>query len=587
MARGGLTRIGNLINEFNRTYDTVGRVMTDSGLKRIADAQQDQSTAITEKNAPNPDDYTYDEDTGQYVPSLRAVQAGQGDLAPVLPAFDSKTTTSFLGKAYDQPLTDNEQTAIKTNAAADLLSRRDPAAATRLRIAGIEAKRLIQDDTDQQSIRAAWGAPDNTQPVRGLQRIDPVPATASNAHGTLATPDEANAELASLGTGASGLAPRSVQAAPAQPMGGSINPDEAAAAEAKLRNMGGSINPDEAGSPQVSPGTPGTSLGPIQAANADLALRKAGGREAANTYIQRKAPQVIDAYLKAGKIDEAKRLRDFVDSEDGRAYTQEWSHGVRALAVGDYLGAIDTFQRMYNSQRAPDGNTVKLTPSSGGLSYTAEIYGPDGQMINSVTKPTGDIAKYAGMALSPERMAEFMAKNQAAKEHDVTLLDRQVQLEGLRQQGQQTREDRRDDRLDTRLDAQSEMLDRRLSTSGGLTQAQQRGNAEIDAARAAVSGMTPSEILRRSQKATNTGRENPDYDPSIARAANLSGRRKIGADDQFDSRAGGQSSPQAAQTSAQSRFTQDPAMQGMRLGRQTANGVEVFDQNGRHVGYYR
>lgn len=568
MGRGGLSRIGSLMDGFTQAYDAVDRVTTDAGLRRIAETKPEDFQQYSPDQAAQLEAAANAKDADGN--PLYTVQANEGGTYSVTPTAggDAGTMTpglrriEFLGKTYDKPLTDNEQTAIETNAAADFLARRDPAAATKLRIAGLEAKKLTQDDTDQQSIRSAWGTPDDTQPIRGLQRIDAMPTAGSNAHGTLATPQEANESLSSLG-GADGLTARSGPVAQAQP----VSPDEASAAEARINKVGGSMDSS-------------------QAANAEFALRKAGGREAANSYLQRKAPQIIDAYLKAGKIDSAKAFRDFVDSEDGRAYTAEWGRGVRSLAAGDYHGAIDSFQRMYNSQRVPDGNTVKITPNAGGLNYTAEFYGPDGQLLNSITKPTSDIAKYAAQSLAPEKMAEFMAQQQGKREAEGATLDRQIQLEHLRQGGQENREDRRDERLGMRLDVQTEMLDRRLS-AGGVTLPQQRSNAEIDAARAAVSGMSSAEILRRSQKATNTGRENPDYDPSIAHAANLAGRRKIGADDYFDSRAGQRTTAQPSQTSIPSRFAQDPAMQGMHLGRQTANGLEVFDQAGKHIGYYR
>lgn len=122
------------------------------------------------------------------------------------------------------------------------------------------------------------------------------------------------------------------------------------------------------------------------------------------------------------------------------------------------------------------------------------------------------------------------------------------------------------------------------NAAGGnvLTPTQRRGNAEIDAARKAVAGLTPEEIRARTAKTTDTGRENPNYDPTLARSATLAGRRKIGDDQTFDNPV-----PQSAAPTASSRFQADPAMKAYKLGAQTPNGFEVKDSAGKLVGYYR
>lgn len=118
--------------------------------------------------------------------------------------------------------------------------------------------------------------------------------------------------------------------------------------------------------------------------------------------------------------------------------------------------------------------------------------------------------------------------------------------------------------------------------SPGLTLSQERGNAEIDAARDLIGGLTPEEIRRRTAKTTDTGRENPDYDPMLARASTLATRRKIGSDSSFDNRP-----PQPAEAAVSVRFKSDPAMKGYMLGKQTPDGFEVKDSTGKLVGYYR
>ncbi|MCX7168732.1 MAG: hypothetical protein NTY41_00175 [Proteobacteria bacterium] len=137
---------------------------------------------------------------------------------------------------------------------------------------------------------------------------------------------------------------------------------------------------------------------------------------------------------------------------------------------------------------------------------------------------------------------------------------------------------------------------------------------EIDAAREAITGMSPQEIMRRTAKATNTGRENPEYSPGLARQAALANRRKIGADDWFDARQGQNQGgtfagkPVTEMTEGQLQqfgrvagpdgkakidgeltrraFMGDPSMQGHTLGGLTPKGYKVLDQQGRHVGYF-
>lgn len=122
-----------------------------------------------------------------------------------------------------------------------------------------------------------------------------------------------------------------------------------------------------------------------------------------------------------------------------------------------------------------------------------------------------------------------------------------------------------------------------------LTLPQVRSNFEINAARKAVSALTPEEIKRKTANYTATGRENPEYDPTLAKAVSLAGRRRYGADDEFDQR---QQQEQALQPAGNdgdvtTRFRADQAMQGHKTGQMTDQGLEVFDASGRLIGHYR
>lgn len=158
---------------------------------------------------------------------------------------------------------------------------------------------------------------------------------------------------------------------------------------------------------------------------------------------------------------------------------------------------------------------------------------------------------------------------------------------------------------DRRLDLQEELNDARIDNLDARTEATEAGkppkdltftqkarNAEIDRAREKIAGMDPAEIRRLSAKATNTGRENKDYDPSIARAAAVAARRKVGDDPWFDGQggsAGGQpkAAPRADVADLANRFAADPAMKSMRLGSLKPEGREVFDAAGKLIGHYR
>ena len=71
--------------------------------------------------------------------------------------------------------------------------------------------------------------------------------------------------------------------------------------------------------------------------------------------------------------------------------------------------------------------------------------------------------------------------------------------------------------------------------AGGITLTQERDNLEIAAARRelAASGLSREEILKRSQKATDTGFDNPEFDPFINRLVRAATQRKTGPDPEF------------------------------------------------------
>lgn len=160
--------------------------------------------------------------------------------------------------------------------------------------------------------------------------------------------------------------------------------------------------------------------------------------------------------------------------------------------------------------------------------------------------------------------------------------------------------------------AQEEFI--RSGGNGGLTLPQQRSNAEIDAARNTITGLSSEEIAHRMARATNTGRENKDFDSGLAKQVALAARRKVGSDDQFDQQstdgsqvilAGkpidkwadeqlqkvyGSASPAGKARIdfevTRRLFSKDSEMAGNTLGKQTPNGFEVIDKTGKLIGHY-
>jgi len=68
-------------------------------------------------------------------------------------------------------------------------------------------------------------------------------------------------------------------------------------------------------------------------------------------------------------------------------------------------------------------------------------------------------------------------------------------------------------------------------SQGGVTPTQQARNGDIQAARRQLDGMTREQIVSAAQQFTATGRNNPDYNPFVARAARIASRKLTGEDD--------------------------------------------------------
>ncbi|MFZ4481327.1 MAG: hypothetical protein ACOYNZ_15695 [Rhodoferax sp.] len=464
--------------------------------------------------------------------------AGMGE-ARKLSSTVTPTEYKFLGTTQNTPIDDSGMSAARVAARAGVMDKYDPEAGMRYRQQAKQGEltdmQLAQ--TRRAGVLADQAATDNQAYRTALMSgIPPVTATDSQPSGQRmegATTDVQQQLAAGAGMG-----------------------------EARTLGTTGVV-------PTGQPLTPKN----LQSQHNDL-----------QTYLRNAAPAVVKTLVGQGKLEEAQRYATFMDSESGKAYATAWVTGLRKHAMGDHAGAVKSFEALYNNQLYADGNVVKIDPINGGQQYQVQMFNPEGKNIGTQVLDPKTLASQAALMLDPMRAVEFHAQQAGKRDAEAATLDRQIQLEGVRQETAGMHEDRRDARLATRIEAQSN------KPAGGLTQAQQRSNAEIDAARETVSAMTPAEIRRRSSKTSDTGRENPDFDPTLARASNLANRRKVGADDVFDGRQRGSPAPQAPSADRQDvakRFRSDPKMLSYRLGADTPNGTEVLDKSGKLVGHFK
>jgi hypothetical protein len=310
------------------------------------------------------------------------------------------------------------------------------------------------------------------------------------------------------------------------------------------------------------------------------ALAKAG--EGGVENLLKTAPDVAFEYIKSGDVTKAKAFMDFADSMDGKEYARRFAKAHHLTTIGDYEGAAPLFEELYNA-RFPDGREVKLNNLGNGQYRADFIDQKTGGIVDSKELPVSQLARDAVSALSPTKLVEHLVTQNAKRDSEGALLDRQVHIEDIRQRGREFSEDRRDQRLARRLESAAQ--------GKNLTLSQQAHNFEIEAARKRISGMSAEDIRLKTAPTTATGRENPSYDPLLARDAKLASKRKVGTDDLFDSRmspqeGSGEPATSPISSDAPTRFKADRAMSGYRMGKETPSGFEVFDSTGKLVGHW-
>ncbi len=299
-------------------------------------------------------------------------------------------------------------------------------------------------------------------------------------------------------------------------------------------------------------------------------------------HLARETPRIVGHYLKQGDVAKAKLFQEFAQSTEGQEYANQYAQANHLVTVGNYEGAIPFLQKLHS--RYPDGTRADYSHVGDGKYRVDLIDEQTGKLRGSRTMAAEELSKQALNLLSPIKIVEFQAIQNAKREEQEATQSRQMLLEDRRDQRQELREDRRDNRLAMRLNEAAKQGPK-------LSLAQEVRNYEIDSARKRIANMSAEELRRKTAPTTATGRENPQYDPLLARDAKLASRRKYGSDDTFDTKLGEQESAASPSASNQGndvsvRFQSDPEMKGKRLGKQTPHGIEVFDGAGKLIGHY-
>ena len=247
-------------------------------------------------------------------------------------------------------------------------------------------------------------------------------------------------------------------------------------------------------------------------------------------------------------------------------------NGIAALPenrdTAEWNAAFDQRRMVEGFQDAMKRAGTRTERAALGQALNQTIAGQN-QLAHEAMRLQGDLNN-KGIAASIEKARQASIDQRAADRN-------QIQVRG---------QDVTADTAAGRIASQERIAEQRRDAGARLTLPQTRINSEIDAARERVTGLSPEEIKRKTANYTATGRENPDFDPTLAKAVSLANRRKYGADDHFDQREQAQQ-PAGTDGDVMTRFRGDQAMQGHKVGQQTDQGLEVFDASGKLIGHYR
>lgn len=315
-------------------------------------------------------------------------------------------------------------------------------------------------------------------------------------------------------------------------------------------------------------------------------------------------------------LDAAKRRA--AEDDSAAQHFDNWRDGIQKMDAGDYSTFAGTIGE-YNKNEGAFNDGYKLIPQSTPKGVVLNHVDADGNVHAQYSKDDAKTLYNTAMAkklsmLSPRHWEAAQKAALAAEEKRADRESRE-RIAGThadaRMYGADVRADTAEEVAGIRAGATTEAARLRASApraGGGLTLSQQRANDEIDAARAMIDGLTPEEIKRRTSKATDTGRDNPEYDGSLSHAVSLARRLKFGEAAPDRGRASisalptdmhdvlqGNAIPDSAtrqankltpKQSAEAAMAADQSMAGYTLGEQTGRGFKVLDKDGRHVGYF-
>lgn len=333
-------------------------------------------------------------------------------------------------------------------------------------------------------------------------------------------------------------------------------------------------------------------VGPV----GSIASRGIGGMEAAPVEAKAAQPKyrkpdvndMVDVaqhrsslYMNAGKYDKALGAhKDFIAFSAEKLKGEEKQRGELArtttagIMMGDYSGlgrfyeAFPDGRKLGNVATNEDGTIAVTTIGKDGIESAPVTFKNNEHLANAVMSMTDSNVALKYMDNNGKRAIEEAKVNNTADHYRAT--DEHY---------------RRSDAESRRHNTASEDIWRKkVSTVGGITLPQQRTNFEIESARKQIAGMSQQEIKKRTQQYSATGRENPDYDGTLAAKVRQASRRKYGEDEDFESI----STPTMDndQPDISAKFSLDQGMKGHRLGKKTPSGFEVLDANGRLIGHY-
>ncbi|MBW7902945.1 MAG: hypothetical protein H3C26_15795 [Rhodocyclaceae bacterium] len=283
------------------------------------------------------------------------------------------------------------------------------------------------------------------------------------------------------------------------------------------------------------------------------------------------------AQMAVAGLQRIKLQRETDDDTALREHLTAWRDGRQKIQAGDFA-AFEMALSEYNTNQgwSADGFTMKPRLDDNGR-QVLDRYDATGKLIDSSPPLTrGAVLGLfdMGMAgkmkwLNPKRYDEAAARAAALQAKDAEWEHKEKVATGNNATSLEVArisQSAADRRHAGTLALQRDRLEFDKAR-GGLTLAQQRSNFEIDAAREMLDGMSEDEVRRRTTPTTATGRENPDFDPALARAAKLASRRRIGDDDWFDQRQGRPPS----NTFASKPLNQMTDAQLEQIGRQAGN----------------